>query len=118
AKEMNPQLGQLRVLARSRPMIEGVICVSTEPNPLRQELIDAMLSLHKDPRGHQVLMVFKTDRLVPIQPGDLDSARELWRDYERLPGSSPSRSSSAGPAPAAILQAAESNQAGRTKEGH
>ena len=91
AKEMNPQLGKLRVLARSRPMIESVIAVPSEPHPFQKELIDTMLSLQDDPRGRQLLMVFKTDRLVPIQPGDLDSARELWRDYYKLTGSTPGR---------------------------
>ena len=86
AKEMNPQLGQLRALARSRPLIECVIAVPAEPHPYQKELIDTMLSLHEGPRGRQLLMVFQTDRLVRIRPGDLDSARELWRDYHRLPG--------------------------------
>jgi phosphonate transport system substrate-binding protein len=97
AKEMNPQLGQLRVLARSRPMVESVIAMPTEPFPYQKELMDAMLSLHEDPHGRQMLMVFKTDRLVRIQPGDLDSARELWRDYGRLPGSPPNRPVGAAP---------------------
>jgi phosphonate transport system substrate-binding protein len=91
AKEMNPQLGQLRVIARSRPMIEAVIAVPADPHPYQKELIDNMLSLHQDPRGRQLLMVFKTERMVRIQPGDLDSGRELWRDYYRLPGTSPKR---------------------------
>jgi phosphonate transport system substrate-binding protein len=87
AKEMNPQLGQLRILARSRPMIESVIAVPADPHPYQKELIDSMLSLHEDPRGRQLLMVFRTDRLVRIQPGDLDAARELWKEYDRLTGS-------------------------------
>jgi phosphonate transport system substrate-binding protein len=91
AKEMNPQLGQLRVLARSRPMIESVIATPVEEGPYRKDLIDSILSLHDDPRGRQLLMVFKTERIVRLQPGDLDSARELWRDYYRLPGASPLR---------------------------
>jgi phosphonate transport system substrate-binding protein len=99
AKEMNPQLGQLRVLARSRPMIESVIAVPAEPHPHQKELIDGMLSLHQDPRGRQLLMVFKTDRIVRLQPGDLDPARELWRDYSRLRGSPPRRPAGSGPAP-------------------
>jgi phosphonate transport system substrate-binding protein len=86
AEELNPQLGQLRVLARSRPMIESVLAVPADPHPDQQELIDSMQSLNRDPRGRQLLMVFKTDRLVRIQPGDLDAARELWRDYGRLSG--------------------------------
>jgi ABC-type phosphate/phosphonate transport system substrate-binding protein len=91
AKEMNPQLGRLRVIARSRPMLESLIATPVEPHPYRKELFDAMMTLHQDPRGRQMLMVFKTDRLVPIQSGELDSTRELWRDYERLPGNLPSR---------------------------
>jgi phosphonate transport system substrate-binding protein len=89
AKEMNPQLGRFRVLARSRPMLEGVICVPTEARLFRKEFVDSMLSLHLDPVGRQLLLVFKTDRIVRIRPGDLDSARELWSDYNRLPGSPP-----------------------------
>jgi len=112
AKEMNPQLGQLKVLARSRPMIESVIALPVEPGPYQQEMIDSILSLHEDPRGRQLLMVFKTERIVRLQPGDLDSARELWRDYYQLPGSSPHRAG-AGPAPAMVGE-----QAGRGKESH
>jgi len=84
AKEMNPQLGRLREVARSRPMIEGVIATPVEPTPGRKELIDAILGLNTDPRGRQVLELFKTERVVRIQPGDLDSARELYTDYRRL----------------------------------
>jgi ABC-type phosphate/phosphonate transport system substrate-binding protein len=113
SKEMNPQLGQLSVLARSRPMIESVIGVPAEPHPYQKELIDGMLSLHEDPRGRQLLMVFKTERLVRLQPGDLDSARELWRDYYRLPGSAPNR-----PAGSGLATTVDSHQADRGKEGH
>lgn len=113
AKEMNPQLGQLRVIARSRPMIESVIAVPVEPHPGQQDLIESMLSLHRDQRGRQLLMVFKTERLVGIQPGDLDSARELWRDYFRLPGASRSRPVVFGGA-----ETAENGQPDRGRGGH
>jgi ABC-type phosphate/phosphonate transport system substrate-binding protein len=86
AKELNPQLDQLKVLARSRPMIEGVIATPIKPYPYHEELMETLLSLNKDTRGRQVLMVFKTDRLVPLQSSDLDSSRDLWKDYYRLPG--------------------------------
>jgi phosphonate transport system substrate-binding protein len=89
AKEMNPQLGRLRVLARSRPMVEGVLATPVEPTPGRKELIDAILGLNLDPRGRQVLQLFRTERVVRIQPGDLDSARELFADYRRLQATSP-----------------------------
>jgi len=112
AKEMNPQLGRLRVLVRSRPMIESIIAVPVEPHPQQTELVDGMLTLHQDPRGRQLLMVFKTERIVRLQPGDLDAARELWRDYYRLPGASPHRPAGFAPPPA------ESNAADRGKERH
>lgn len=102
AQEMNPQLAKLKLLARSRPMIESVVGVPEVPHPDQKELIDSMLSLDKDPKGRQLLMVFKTDRLVRIQPGDLDSARDLWRDYGRLNGS----------------RTAESDPVARGKGGH
>src|ERR1039457_3432916 len=109
AKEMNPQLGQLRVLARSRPMIGSVIATPVEPSLFQNELLDTILSLHEDARGRQLLMVFKTDRVVRVPPGDLDSARELWRNYYRL--APPNR-----PVGSATATAAESGQADRGKE--
>lgn len=98
AKELNPQLGKLRVLARSRPLLESLVATPADPYSFQKELIDAMLSLHEDARGRQLLMVFKTDRLVRLQPGDVDAARELWRDYYRLPGSLPNRPPVSAPA--------------------
>ena len=89
AKEMNPQLGRLKEVARSRPMIESVIAVPAEVHPYRQQLIDEMLSLHEDTRGRQLLMVFQTERMVRLQPGDLDAARDLWREYWRISGINP-----------------------------
>lgn len=91
AKEMNPQLGRLKVLARSRPIIESVLAFPAEASPYQKEMIDGILTLHQDPRGRQLLMVFKTDRIVRVQLAALDSVRQLWSDYNKLPGSSPYR---------------------------
>jgi ABC-type phosphate/phosphonate transport system substrate-binding protein len=51
AKEMNPQLGQLKVLVRSRPMIENIIATPVEPHPYTKEWTEAMLTAQSDPRG-------------------------------------------------------------------
>lgn len=96
AKEMNPQLGRLSVLARSRPIIESLVAVPADPQPYQNELIDSMLHLHENPTGRQLLMVFKTTRMVRIQPGDFDAVRELWSDYSRLPGEPPKRPPGSG----------------------
>lgn len=86
ASEMNPQLGKLQVIERSRPMIEQLVATPVEPHPYRKELLEAMLTLHENPRGRQLLLILRADRLAPVQPGDLDAARELWKDYGRLTG--------------------------------
>jgi ABC-type phosphate/phosphonate transport system substrate-binding protein len=85
AIEMNPQLRKLKTLARSGLLIDSVLAMPVEPHPYRKELVETMLTLQDDPRGRQMLMVFKSDRLVAVQPGDLEAARELWKAYNRLP---------------------------------
>jgi ABC-type phosphate/phosphonate transport system substrate-binding protein len=112
AREMNPQLGHLGILARSQPMVGSVIATPAEPSQFQQDLIDTILSLHDDARGRQLLMVFKTDRVVRIQPNDLDTARELWKDFYRLPGSSPGRP------PAPTAGPVENRAINAGKEGH
>jgi len=47
-----------------------------EPHPYHKELFDALLSLHRDPRGRQMLMVFKTVGWS-LQPGDSSRPRTL-----------------------------------------
>jgi hypothetical protein len=59
---------------------------------------DPIISLHENTRCRPLLMAFKTNRPVRIQPGDLDSSRELWGDYYRLPGSGPHRAADSGAA--------------------
>jgi ABC-type phosphate/phosphonate transport system substrate-binding protein len=85
-KEMNPQLGKLRVLARSVPLVDSVIAAPVKPHPYRRELLEAILGLHQHPRGRQLLMVFKTGKLITIRPGDLDSARAFWAEHGKLVG--------------------------------
>jgi phosphonate transport system substrate-binding protein len=86
-KEMNPQLAKLRVLARSAPLLESVIATPVEPHPHRKELLETILALNNSPRGRQLLMVFRTGRLVHFKPGDLDTTRALWLEHGRLFGS-------------------------------
>ncbi|MBN9658487.1 MAG: PhnD/SsuA/transferrin family substrate-binding protein [Acidobacteria bacterium] len=97
AKEMNPQLGRLKVLVRSRPLVESVIATPLEPHPYQAELVDAILSLHEDVRHRQLLMVFKTERILRLQAGDLDPVRDLWKEFHHLPGAAPARVPSAIP---------------------
>lgn len=83
-KELNPQLGRLKVLARSQPMVEGMIAFALTPHPFRDELIQSLLQLHKDPAGAQMVMLFKTGPLVRATADDFEAARAAWEKSQRL----------------------------------
>ena len=88
-KEMNQQLGKLRELARSAPLIDSVIATPVAHHPHLQELLDAILALHDSPRGRQILLTFKTGRIVEMSPDDIEAPRALWVEYHRIAGSLP-----------------------------
>lgn len=96
ARELNPQLGSLRVLAQSPPLVENVIATPLQPHRYQQELIDAILSLHEDAAHRQLLMVFRTERVVRPRDGDLAPVRTLWHDYRRLTSGAPPESAAGG----------------------
>lgn len=83
-KELNPQLGRLKVLARSQPILEGMIAFASTPHPFRDELIQALLELHKDPAGAQMVMLFKTGPLVRAAASDFEAARATWEKSQSL----------------------------------
>jgi ABC-type phosphate/phosphonate transport system substrate-binding protein len=85
--ELNPQLGrQLATLESSQAYVTGVICVRDDYHQERDTLLDVLAELHMEPRGQQVLMLFKVDRLAPFEDRYLDSARNILGNYESLTG--------------------------------
>jgi phosphonate transport system substrate-binding protein len=81
-KEMNPQIGsRLRVLAVSSPLVTGIICVNKRPFPYRGELIQGLLDLDQTSVGKQILMVFKSDRMKPLESEDIERLRTLCTKY-------------------------------------
>jgi ABC-type phosphate/phosphonate transport system substrate-binding protein len=83
-KELNPQLGRLRVAARSEALLEGLIAMPIEPHLYQSELIDSILNLHKTPAGEQLCMVFKTGTLVRVGREPFESVRVLCNRYRRI----------------------------------
>ena len=78
-KEMNPQLGsKLRILAVSPPLADGILCIDKRPIDYREELLDGLKNLHQDAAGRQILLVFKSNKLKPVDAEILDRLRELW----------------------------------------
>ena len=86
--ELNPQVRQaFQVVATSEPYVENVVCLSISGWPSekgRQDMIEVLADLHKDPPGQQILTLFRIGPLVPFQNGQLDSVRQLRSHYEQL----------------------------------
>jgi hypothetical protein len=45
-------------------------------------VVDTLRDIHTKPEGEQLLMIMRIDRLVPFQPGFLNTTRELVAEYE------------------------------------
>lgn len=84
--EMNPQLGSaLKVMNSSQELMTIVTAFRRGVDPvMQQKLMKFAQNLQHNPRGKQVLMLFKIDRLIPIKESDLAGLKELLSENERL----------------------------------
>jgi ABC-type phosphate/phosphonate transport system substrate-binding protein len=84
--ELNPQLKRdLKIIARSPFGATSVICIRTSLKPaLRQILVESLRDLHVEPKGQQILTLFKVEKLLPFEPSYLESARQLIQDHSKL----------------------------------
>jgi len=86
-KEMNPQIGsRLRVLAVSPPLIKDILCVDKRHIEYLEDLMQALRELQQTAAGKQILMVFKSDRLKPVDTEDLERVRALLTKYRLISG--------------------------------
>lgn len=84
--EMNPQMGRkLKVLARSQPLLPGVVCIrrSMAPN-LRKRLVDTVVRMHEQTQYRQTFLVLRISKLVAFEPKDLATTRQLNDRYLAL----------------------------------
>jgi len=84
--ELNPQIRHdLRVVATSALVVPAVFFFrSGFDRTIRDQIEKAMLGLHKDMAGRQVLTVFQGDAIRKLTPRDLQATRDLIRDYARV----------------------------------
>jgi phosphonate transport system substrate-binding protein len=77
--ELNPQLGrQLHILERSPGFTTGIIAVRKDfRNPARDAMVEILKEMHTDPKGKQLLTLFRINRLVPFMPEHLASLEKL-----------------------------------------
>jgi len=84
--ELNPQIKEkLSVLMTGPEIVSGImfLCPGYNP-PFKEDLVKALEDLHLDPKGQQVLMLFKINRLVHCQDGHIIQAREIMEKYRAL----------------------------------
>lgn len=82
ASELNPQLQkELRVLATSPEVVPALFFFRPGlTSHAKDELENAMLSLHESPAGQQVLILFQGDAIVKQPISCLESTRQLLLD--------------------------------------
>jgi ABC-type phosphate/phosphonate transport system substrate-binding protein len=81
--EMNPQISRrLRILERSPGYLTGVIAVRKDSTSERRNaLLDAIQQLQSEPRGVQLLTLFRINRLIPFKAEHLASVEQLLKEH-------------------------------------
>jgi phosphonate transport system substrate-binding protein len=81
--ELNPQLGRhLRILEKSPGFATGIIAVRKDvQNRRRDAMLEALLEMHTDPKGKQLLTLFRINRLVPFRSEHLAAVDKVIREH-------------------------------------
>jgi len=84
--ELNPQLKRdLKIIDSSPPILPSILCVRRDYHePMKSALIDAMAHLHDEPRGLQILTLFKVNQVHRFNESYLEAARELLAKHSAL----------------------------------
>ncbi|HTP65810.1 MAG TPA: PhnD/SsuA/transferrin family substrate-binding protein [Geobacteraceae bacterium] len=87
--DLNPQIGlRLRVLEKSPGFTTGIIAVRKNGRtPRREEMIRALAEMDGDPKGKQLLTLFRVNRLVPFHAEHLTSVEKMLRAHRSYTGS-------------------------------
>lgn len=80
--ELNPQIGQqLMVLVQSPGFATGIIAMRKDAGDLRRDAVfKSLLEIHLDPRGKQIMTLFRIKRLIPYLPEHLVTVEKLIKD--------------------------------------
>ncbi len=84
--ELNPQVGkQLRILETSPEIVNGVFFFHKNYDlRLKKDALNEALNFEKTTYGQQVLLLYKIDRLVPLDEADLAPVANLLHEYNFL----------------------------------
>ena len=84
--ELNPQIRKELVAIDYSPyLIPSVTCIRKNYHPEYKEAVIAALStLHQNPRGQQILLLFGEEKLVPYKDTYLESTKRLIAKHMKL----------------------------------
>jgi ABC-type phosphate/phosphonate transport system substrate-binding protein len=73
---------RFRVVAHSSPLATPVL-FAAKGAPAVEKLRNVALRLHKDTVGRQLLMVFRIERMVPVDKGAFETQRAMVEEHEK-----------------------------------
>ncbi len=84
--EMNPQISsQLYILAHSPGFVTGIIAIrSSVDRTIRETIVKNLENIDSDPKGRQIMTLFRINRLVPFQAEHLKSVEKLIQESEQV----------------------------------
>jgi hypothetical protein len=75
----------LKILAASSELLDNLaIFRKSLDDGIKQKAREVAKGLKTNPRGKQILMLFKIEDLVPLNETDLSGIRDLLGEYNRL----------------------------------
>lgn len=86
ASELNPQLArELKVVEQVNNLAGGIIAIRPDLREDRkQRILNALRTLHEDPEGHQMFVMFQLSRLIPYRPEYLRATRAFFEEHRLL----------------------------------
>ena len=84
--DLNPQIGKMvKVIATSPELIESVSFFRKDyEETSKQRLLEKTRTLEEYPRGRQILLLFKVEKLEIVKNTALDKTRKYYKDFKRL----------------------------------
>ncbi len=80
--ELNPQLGKkMRILEKSPGFVTGILAMRRDlQKTTRDSIVKALSEMHTDPKGKQIMTLFRINRLTPFMPEHLTSVEKVLKD--------------------------------------
>ncbi len=84
--EMNSQVNKNLIVLQKSPVFQkSLFCIHKDyDNESKKMIIDIVKTLHLDPKGNQILMLFRNERVLPFKPEYIESVESLVKEYNDL----------------------------------